>query len=157
MAGHGSDVKSEPNLTPMLDMVFQLVTFFMLVINFKSAELDLNLKLPFIGSARPVSVPAEQHLLVLNIKEVGGKTNLTVSGGLCTEEQIKPYIVAEAATSRLASRIKEEEIKSGEKELPDIVVIRTNEATPFRNVYFVITTCQEQGFRKFALMSRVSK
>ncbi len=27
---------AEPNLTPMLDMVFQLVTFFMLVINFKS-------------------------------------------------------------------------------------------------------------------------
>ena len=25
---------AEPNLTPMLDMVFQLVTFFMLVINF---------------------------------------------------------------------------------------------------------------------------
>ena len=35
-------------------MVFQLITFFMLVINFKSAELDLTLKLPVVGSARPV-------------------------------------------------------------------------------------------------------
>ena len=30
-------IKAQPNLTPMLDMVFQLITFFMLVINFKSA------------------------------------------------------------------------------------------------------------------------
>ena len=48
------DASAEPNLTPMLDMVFQLVTFFMLVINFKSAQLDMNLKLPVVGSARPV-------------------------------------------------------------------------------------------------------
>ena len=33
------EVKAEPNLTPILDMVFQLVTFFMLVINFKTAEM----------------------------------------------------------------------------------------------------------------------
>ena len=48
------EVKAEPNLTPILDMVFQLITFFMLVINFKSAEMDLSLKLPVVGSARPV-------------------------------------------------------------------------------------------------------
>ena len=50
----GGEVKAEPNLTPILDMVFQLITFFMLVINFKSAELDLTLNLPVVGSARPV-------------------------------------------------------------------------------------------------------
>ena len=43
MAGRLSqDVKAEPNLTPILDMVFQLITFFMLVINFKSAEIGLE-------------------------------------------------------------------------------------------------------------------
>jgi len=48
---HAAD-NAEPNLTPMLDMVFQLVTFFMLVINFQAASLDMTLKLPVIGSAR---------------------------------------------------------------------------------------------------------
>ena len=47
-----SEITAAPNLTPLLDMVFQLITFFMLVINFKSAELDLALKLPVVGSAR---------------------------------------------------------------------------------------------------------
>ena len=33
--------ENEPNLTPILDMVFQLITFFMLVINFKGAAMDM--------------------------------------------------------------------------------------------------------------------
>jgi biopolymer transport protein ExbD len=54
MSAHTSAERGEPNLTPILDMVFQLITFFMLVINFKTATLDLTLKLPVLGSARPV-------------------------------------------------------------------------------------------------------
>ena len=50
---HGSS--AEPNLTPMLDMVFQLVTFFMLVINFSSENYDQRVRLPVAGSARPMS------------------------------------------------------------------------------------------------------
>ena len=61
--------KAEPNLTPILDMVFQLITFFMLVINFKSAEMDLSLKLPVVGSALPleteVTLPLVQQFLRL--------------------------------------------------------------------------------------------
>ncbi len=66
---HSSDT-AEPNLTPMLDMVFQLVTFFMLVINFQSAALDMSLKLPVVGSARPVETQSED-LMVLNIDKEG--------------------------------------------------------------------------------------
>ena len=34
------DCKAEPNLTPLLDVVFQLITFFMLVINFSNDNFD---------------------------------------------------------------------------------------------------------------------
>ena len=44
-----SSESGEPNLTPILDMVFQLITFFMLVINFQSQALDASLKLPVVG------------------------------------------------------------------------------------------------------------
>ena len=65
----GGGAKAEPNLTPILDMVFQLITFFMLVINFKAAELDLSLQLPVIGSAKPLPGDAtNMKLLVLNVK-----------------------------------------------------------------------------------------
>ena len=52
-ASMGSELKAEPNLTPLLDVVFQLITFFMLVINFSQDNFDSRVKLPIAGSARP--------------------------------------------------------------------------------------------------------
>ncbi len=74
-----STANAEPNLTPMLDMVFQLVTFFMLVINFKSSALDLNLKLPVVGSARMVDAAA-RDLIVLNLTAHGALRRRQRSG-----------------------------------------------------------------------------
>ena len=59
--------KVEPNLTPILDMVFQLITFFMLVMNFKAAELDQALMLPVLGSAKPMPTGSEIKMIVLNV------------------------------------------------------------------------------------------
>ena len=49
----GGEIKAEPNLTPLLDVVFQLITFFMLVINFSNDTYDQRVRLPVAGSARP--------------------------------------------------------------------------------------------------------
>ena len=48
-----SELRAEPNLTPLLDVVFQLITFFMLVINFSNENYDQRVRLPVAGSARP--------------------------------------------------------------------------------------------------------
>jgi biopolymer transport protein ExbD len=138
------DASAEPNLTPMLDMVFQLVTFFMLVINFKSAQLDMNLKLPVVGSARPVDTKGQEDLLVLNINKQG---NLTVYN---TPKDIDAYIAGEAQSSLLAARQKNPKLQLGD-ELPTTVVIRADRATPFRLLNRVIQECQKNGFRNFSL------
>src|ERR1051325_2572926 len=88
--GHGAS--AEPNLTPILDMVFQLITFFMLVINFKSAAMDLSLHLPVVGSARPIE--NIKDLIVLNI-DSGGR--MTVYNQ--PKPDIEAYIQGEAKTS----------------------------------------------------------
>ena len=147
---HGGGVKSEPNLTPILDMVFQLITFFMLVISFKAAELDMTLNLPVVGSARPVKTEYD-HLLVLNIKDVGGQPNLSVYNRLFPKDQIESYIAGEARSSMFRDHVTKEQIDEGEKELSDTVVIRADDKTPFGHVNFVVTSCQKGGFRKFAL------
>ena len=140
-----SEVKSEPNLTPILDMVFQLITFFMLVINFKSAEMDLSLKLPVVGSARPVDTKGQKELLVLNINDVG-----TLKIYNRAVENIEGYIRQESQSSMMASRLKQEDLDAGE-ELPTTIVIRADRATPFKMLNRVIKACQDNGFRKFAL------
>jgi biopolymer transport protein ExbD len=138
------EASAEPNLTPMLDMVFQLVTFFMLVINFKSAQLDMNLKLPVVGSARPVDTKGQLDLLVLNI-DAGGQ--LTIYN---TPKDVESYIAGEAQSSFLAARQKNPRLQPGD-ELPTTVVIRADRATPFHLLNRVIKACQEHGFRNFSL------
>ena len=145
---HGSS--AEPNLTPVLDMVFQLITFFMLVINFKAAQLDLTLNLPVVGSARPVDTKGAQDLLMLNIDTQG---QLTVYG---ITKDVDSYIASEAQASRLSSKSAGKTIEPGE-ELPTIVVIRADESIPFSMLNRVIQACQKNGFRSFALKAMSSR
>ena len=145
MSAHLSDdVPAEPNLTPILDMVFQLITFFMLVINFKAAEIDLSLKLPVVGSARPVETHGQRGLLVLNVDERG---SLNVYGRVVTD--VEDYIATEAVAVRMATRTTRDDAAAGD--LATTVVIRADRATPFKLLNRVIKSCQEQGFRRFAL------
>jgi biopolymer transport protein ExbD len=142
-----TEANAEPNLTPLLDMVFQLITFFMLVINFKTAAMDLDLKLPVVGSARLIDTKGQNELLVLNIDSQG---RLKVYGD--TRTDIERYVQSEAMSSLLAINAKRPEttLKLGD-ELPAIVVIRADRSTPFKLLNRVIKACQENGFRNFAL------
>jgi len=149
MSSLPSAEQAEPNLTPILDMVFQLITFFMLVINFQSASLDMSLKLPVVGSARPVDKGGED-LLVLNINLKG---KLIVYGG---EKEPAAYLAHEAQVARVRMEAGGKRVKPGD-ELPTLVVVRADHSTPFELLNKVLTDCQTNGFRRFALraMTRV--
>ena len=125
----------------MLDMVFQLVTFFMLVINFKAASLDLTLKLPVVGSAKPVDTKGQEELLILNIDTQG---RLNVYG--TPKADIKAYIAGEAQASLLSARRNKPDIEFGD-ELPTTVVVRADKSTTFNLLYNVIKICQDNGYR----------
>jgi biopolymer transport protein ExbD len=135
---------SKPNLTPILDMVFQLITFFMLVINFKSAALDLSLKLPVVGSARPVDTKGQESLLILNVDKEG---NISMYG---RAQPLKEYITREAMAALIGAKRSQPDLEFGQ-ELPTMVVIRADRTTPFKLLNRVIMECQQNGFRKFAL------
>lgn len=135
---------AEPNLTPMLDMVFQLVTFFMLVINFKGAAMDLTLNLPVLGSARPLDTGGREDLLVLNVDSKG---KLRVYG---VEKNLHEYIAGEARLAVFKQTTVNPAFKKGD-ELPTMIVIRADRTTPFKLLNDVITTCQNEGFRQFSL------
>jgi biopolymer transport protein ExbD len=145
MSGHTDS--AEPDLTPILDMVFQLITFFMMVINFKSAALDMTLKLPVIGSAMPVDTKGEEDVLVMNLAPSG---RLSVYG---QEVDVDKYVSSEAESSRQTANRKGQDIKPGD-DLPTIVVIRSDESTAFKDLYKVVKACQDRGFRNFSLKAK---
>jgi biopolymer transport protein ExbD len=135
----------EPNLTPILDMVFQLITFFMLVINFKGASMDLSLQLPVLGSARPLEYTGTQEPLMLNIDAKGGVKSY---GGQPVD--IATFVPHEAKMLRLHLKALGTPLEEG-AELPVPVIIRADKVTDFATVLGVIRLCQNQGYRQIAL------
>lgn len=61
MAGKrkGEPSTTEIDMTPMIDMTFQLITFFMFVMNFSEAEQDDRIQLPMSQLAKPVEGPTD--------------------------------------------------------------------------------------------------
>lgn len=145
MSGHSSE-SGEPNLTPILDMVFQLITFFMLVINFKAASFDLSLKLPVVGSAKPPdSGGGKPDVLVLNIDSQG---HLLAFG---QEQNIDQFIAFEAKNRRDVLASSGDASYNPEGPLPTTVVIRADKDTPFNLVNRILKECRKNGYQSFSL------
>ena len=139
-------LKAEPNLTPMLDMVFQLVTFFMLVINFKANQIDMQMDLPVVGTARPVDTHGEVSLLMVNINNKG---QYTVFNRAFDDKMMEGYIKGQAQLDRLAQRRKDPNFND-EDDLPATVVIRADRDTPFAKLSLILKMCQDNHYRNFA-------
>ena len=145
-----TEMVSEPNLTPILDLVFQLITFFMLVTNFKAAELETSIVLPVVGSAKPVETKGNLDTLLLNVTEDG---KLMVFGKPMNLER---FVQTEAQAARLTARRANPDFGEND-ELPTLVVIRADQKTPFKHLFKAIKSCQDNGFRNFAMKAMNKK
>lgn len=149
MSASVSADKAEPNLTPLLDVVFQLITFFMLVINFSNDNYDQRVRLPVAGTARPVEdgEKVAEDRLVLNVDREG---HLLMQGEAMTANKAAAEIKHQADLVKLNLKA------AGQKPdasgaLPTTIVLRADRDTPFSSLYTIITACQANGFHKFAL------
>ena len=75
---------SSGDLTPMIDMTFQLIAFFMVLINFTEADQNERIQLPTSELAKPPDAPFEHPIFVQLTKSgtvlLGGEE--TVLSGL---------------------------------------------------------------------------
>jgi biopolymer transport protein ExbD len=148
-ANFSTELKAEPNLTPLLDVVFQLITFFMLMINFTSDNYDRRITLPVAGSARPVEDEQQvsEDRLVLNIDSRG---HLLMGG------EAQPLHLAVQTIHHQAELIKLNLKAAGLKPdasggLPTTIILRADKDATSSSVLDLIKACQSNGFRKFAL------
>src|SRR5688572_20704405 len=58
----------ELDYTPMIDMTFQLIAFFMILINFSEAEQDERVQLPASVLAKPPQAPFEEPITIQMVK-----------------------------------------------------------------------------------------
>src|SRR5947207_8411836 len=138
-----SELRAEPNLTPLLDVVFQLITFFMLVINFSNENYDQRVRLPVAGSARPVEDEKQvsEDRLVLNVDQ---------NGHLLFGGEVQPLHKAIQTIKHQADLIKINLKAGGQKldpsgSLPTTIVLRADKETTFASVLNLIKACQANG------------
>ena len=129
-------------MTPMIDMAFQLIAFFMLVVNFSDAEQDQRIKLPASELANPPQAPYDEPLTI----------HLTERGEFIFSGNLLPSL-----EDLRAALLRETQIVSRhlDKKLGDVtVIIRADENARTGIVQEVISTCQELKFERFALRGK---
>ena len=141
---------SEMDMTPMIDMTFQLISFFMFVVNFNNELTNQQVHLPVAEMAKPVE-KAKLEPLVLNINKDG---KLLVVGEEFDLHQPNDFAKVNAYLKREATLIKlkmQKVGKSAEKGLEATVIIRGDERMHYGAVQDLIRACRESGFTKFSL------
>ncbi len=131
----------EADLTPMIDMTFQLIAFFMVLINFSEAQQDERIRLPQSELAKPPDQPFEEPR---TIQLTRGGTVL-FQGEEVTLAGLRPLLLRER---QIMDRL--------ENKSPDMVtvIIRADSDALTGQVQQIIEACQDQGFEKFALRLR---
>jgi biopolymer transport protein ExbD len=65
--GGGAGSAAEPNLTPLLDVVLQLLMFFMMCVNFVNEQVNEEIALPRSQAVKPMD-KADTDVLYINLK-----------------------------------------------------------------------------------------
>ena len=132
---------AEGDMTPMIDMTFQLIAFFMVLINFSDSEQNKSINLPSSELAIPPDKPFEHERTVQLTK-----TGTVLFGG---DE------VPLASLSSLLAR--ERAFLTNIKNTPAsevTIIIRADSAAKVGEVQDIIKTCQENQFEKFSLRAK---
>lgn len=143
---HTSESSAEPNLVPLLDLVLQLVMFFMMVAQFAVMEqTDQTIKLPQAAQAKPI--PEEglgPDVVFLGITDQGD-VKVTGRPPMKTEEEVVVFLKQAYAAAQERAK------KEGQSDVRTLVVIRADQNADFAQVYKVMRRCQEAGLRKLQL------
>jgi biopolymer transport protein ExbD len=137
----GGAIKAEPNLVPLLDLVLQILMFFIITVNFVASQVNENIKLPFAQMAKPMD-KGETDVLFLNVNAKGQLEVVGRDQPLTEVSQIKVY---------LRNEFKDREHVVGPGKVKTAVILRVDRDAEYKLVYQIMRQCKEQGFRKLKL------
>ena len=128
----------EGDLTPMIDVTFLLIAFFMVLINFTEVDRAEELLLPKSRLAIPPTVRPD-YQIILNL-DVNGVVKF---GG----QQFDAIDLLDSALEREKSAAQIENVQPREIS----VIIRSHQDTPTGLVQQLINKCQQVGLENFSL------
>ena len=128
------------DMTPMIDMTFQLITFFMFVMNFSEAEQDERIQLPLSQLAKPVEGAMETPITL----QLTNSGSVIYAGELVAVRDIGGYLEREKSVM----------LDAGKEPSAATVIVRADGRAKTGEVQEIIRICQEKGFERFALRAQ---
>lgn len=122
------------NLTPMIDVVFLLVIFFMVATRFTELERNIELELPQVAAAGAAATPPAPRVVAV-----------TADGTVLLDEA--PVTLAEL-TTQLATSVREQS---------DVqVVIHGDSRTAFQHIAAALAACREANVSELGITVEVA-
>ena len=136
----GEPSTTDIDMTPMIDMTFQLITFFMFVMNFSEAEQDERIQLPLSQLAKPVEGVMETPITL----QLTNSGSIIYAGELVAVRDIGGYLESEKSVM----------LDAGKEPSTATVIVRADGRAKTGEVQDIIRICQEKGFERFALRAQ---
>ena len=134
------------NLTPLLDLVLQLIMFFMITVNFvRVDQFDGSIQLPLASQAVPIDNSAEDWVF-LNLDSEGKLVGTLSTFVLDTPQKLKVHLQREKES---LERIAQDQGKTGEIKI--VVILRADRKCKNSDVWTVLNSCQLAGFKHWQL------
>jgi biopolymer transport protein ExbD len=159
---------AEPNLTPLLDIVLQLLMFFMMCVNFVNEQVTGEVVLPDSQSAIPLS-KAETEVMFVNVKpyhesdylkyDVKYREDLKVKGFQDNDPSI--IVLGEAQPLKIDEfkewlRKKRRDIESSGKDKTDIaLILRAHGDLPYGSIFQILNLCKEYKFKNMRVRAKI--
>jgi biopolymer transport protein ExbD len=143
--GGGGDDNVEPDLTAMLDVVMQLLMYFIVCVNFIDQENTADVLLPVAQMARPLSRD-DTDVLFLNVDQSG---RVLILG-----EEPKDL---DATRLWLANRAIDARERYKDGPVRTAVVVRAHRDASYDDVYKLMQACKQNGFKRFKLRALVAE
>jgi biopolymer transport protein ExbD len=140
--------KCDPDMTPMIDVTFQLVIFFMLTLTFVGDDQSELIRLPSSELAKPVEVPwtSPITLQLAHVKEPGGRVRefVLVGGDQVPIDGLRAVL----------QREKDALIKQQKSVAKATIIIRADSSARTGIVQQLIEICQKLKFERFVLRAK---
>lgn len=140
VAKTGQTKIEEADPTPFIDMTFQLIAFFMILVNFSDTEIDERVVLPKSQVVKPVESPMETPIMI----QLTAKGTIVLAGEEMAIGSIGPYLDREVQLLTTAN-----------KSVADAhIIIRGHKDAKTADVQKLIKECQSKQFQNFALRAK---
>ena len=139
-----------PNLTPLLDVVLQLITFFMMLVHFgtRLEGATKAVRLPVAPAALPGSDLTFDRLGVT----MDSQGRLLVEGHVLDADAASAWWAEQAKTRRGGLETLGEITATSADKLPTVVIVRADRAASYGAVRRTLAEAQDKGFAHFSLV-----